>query len=151
MKAVTLSTPCPYTFAKFWTCNRDAFAGCGPRDKADGIPSTEMGCGLAGQWLWTPEPGRASQHSDRSSAPQLPQPYVCVASFLLMKSNFLCSTPRCISKPSRRQITNFDDGNGGEDTPSFSSLQVQSGTTEYVSGRVKLKMVCDVCCQGFYI
>lgn len=30
----------------------------------------------------TPEPGRASQHRDCSSAPRLPQPYVCFASLL---------------------------------------------------------------------
>lgn len=82
MKAVTLSTPCSYTFAKFWPGGWDAFPVCDPRDGAEGVPSTEMRCGWAGQCVWTPEPGRASQHRDRSSAPRLTQPYVCVA-FLL--------------------------------------------------------------------
>lgn len=40
--------------------------------------------------------------------------------FLLMKYDFLCSTPRCISKLSRGWITNFDDSNGGKNAPAFS-------------------------------
>lgn len=40
-----------------------------------------------------------------------------------------CSVLRCIPKLSRGRITNFDDGNGGKNAPSFSSLQVQSRTT----------------------
>lgn len=48
MKAATLSTACPYTSAKFWPQNWDAFPGCDPRAKAEGVPSTEMRCGQAG-------------------------------------------------------------------------------------------------------
>lgn len=48
MKAATMSTACPYTPAKFWPPNWDAFPGCDLGAKAEGVPSTEMSCGQRG-------------------------------------------------------------------------------------------------------
>lgn len=119
MKAATVSTACPFTNAKFLAPKLE----CLPRMWSEGQGKRGTQCRNE---MWpgrTLEPGRASQHRDCSSAPQLPQPYVCIA-FLIFPHEISCggffSAPRCIPKLSRGWITNFHDGNGGKNAPSFS-------------------------------
>lgn len=81
-KAVTLSIPCPYAFAKFWPCNWDAFPGCGPRARAEWGTQhrNEMWLGRTVRVDTWARQSIPEHPSICSSAPQLP--CVCVA-FLL--------------------------------------------------------------------
>lgn len=54
--------------------------------------------------------------------------------FLLLKENFLCSAPRCISELSQRWTTSFDDGDGGKDAPSFSPAPQQDHSVKLAGG-----------------
>lgn len=145
MKAVTLSTPCPYIFCQILALQLWCFPRLWPRAQGSGLPSPEMRCGLAGQRVWTPKPSRASQHGG----------HICF-------SAATASCLRCVLASSSWSMIFFvlplgafqnlaGDGSqilmtAMEVKMLLPSLPVQSGTTKCVSRRVKLKMMCDICC-----
>lgn len=92
------------------------------------MPSTEIGHGQAGQCTWAPERGRAFQHEDHILQLGL---HSC---FLVLKEDFLCSAPRCISELSQRWTASFDDGDGGKDAPSFSPAPQQDHSVKLAGG-----------------